>query len=57
MPLVAESPSIDIMLKPTAHSFNPMFEFDQAPKELAGLTVDGKPLSVAPTCGMVRRSR
>ena len=44
--LVVESPSIDIKLKPVAYTVNPVFELDQAPKNLSGVTLDGKPLSV-----------
>ena len=43
--LVAESSSIEIKLKPIAHTMNPVFEFDQAPKDLASVTLDGKPLA------------
>jgi len=43
--LVAESLSIDIKLKPVAHTVNPVFELDQAPKNLSGVTLDGKPLT------------
>jgi len=45
--LVVESPSIDIKLKPVAHTVNPVFELDQAPKNLSGVTLDGKPLRAA----------
>ena len=43
--LVAESSSIEITLKPIAHTMNPVFEFDQAPKDLASVTLDSKPLA------------
>ena len=43
--LVAESSSIEIRLKPIAHTMNPVFEFDQAPNDLTGVTLDGKPLA------------
>ena len=43
--LVVESPSIDIKLKPVAHTVNPVFELDQAPKNLLGVTLEGRPLT------------
>jgi hypothetical protein len=47
MRLMAESTSIEIRirLKPTARTVNAVFEFDRAPKELAGVTIDGNRLS------------
>jgi hypothetical protein len=43
--LVVESSSIDIDLKPVAHSVNPVFELDQAPKNLSSVTLDGQLLT------------
>jgi hypothetical protein len=43
--LLAESPSIEIKLKPKARTVNPVFEFDQAHRELVDVTLDGQPLS------------
>jgi len=43
--LVVESPSIDIKLKPVAHTVNPVFELDEAPKNLLGVTLEGRPLT------------
>ena len=43
--LVAESPSIDIKLKPVAHTVNPVFELEQAPRNLSGVTLDRQPLT------------
>src|SRR5262249_54538719 len=43
--LVAESPLIEIKLKPRTHTVNPVFELDRAPKELTAVTVDGKSLT------------
>jgi hypothetical protein len=43
--LIADAPSIEITVKPAARSVNPVFEVDRAPKELAGVTLDGKPLA------------
>jgi hypothetical protein len=43
--LVAESPSIEIKLKPRAHTVNPVFELDQARREIVGVTLDGKVLT------------
>ena len=40
--LVVESPSIDIKLKPVAHTVNPVFELDHAPKNLSSVTLDGQ---------------
>jgi hypothetical protein len=45
MRLIVESQSIEINLKPAVCSVNPVFELDQARKELASVTIDGKPLS------------
>ena len=45
MRLIVESQSIEINLKPAVCSVNPVFELNQAPKDLASVTIDGKPLS------------
>lgn len=42
--LVAESHLIKIKLKPVTRTMNPVFELDQAPKELVSVAIDGKPL-------------
>ena len=42
--LAVESPSVEIDLKPVARTVNPVFELDRAPKELTGVTLDGKAL-------------
>jgi hypothetical protein len=42
--LVVESPIVEIKLKSVARTVNPVFELDHAPKELASVTIDGKPL-------------
>lgn len=42
--LVAEQPAIEIKVKPQARTVNPVFEIDQAPKRLVGVTLDGKSL-------------
>jgi len=43
--LVAESSSIEINLKPSRRTVNPVFELDRAPKELLNVAIDGKPLA------------
>lgn len=43
--LVAESPSVEIKLKLAQQTVNPVFEIDRAPKGLAGVTINGKPLA------------
>ncbi|MBI4164652.1 MAG: hypothetical protein HY508_02840 [Acidobacteria bacterium] len=43
--LVAESPSMEINLKPVVCTVNPVFELDQAPKQLASVMIDGRPLA------------
>jgi hypothetical protein len=43
--LRAESSSIDIKLKPVSHTMNPVFEIDDAPKELETVILDGQALS------------
>jgi hypothetical protein len=43
--LIAESSSIDIELKPAKRTINPIFEFEDAPKTLSGVTLDGKALA------------
>ncbi|HVZ64570.1 MAG TPA: hypothetical protein VG936_08360 [Lacunisphaera sp.] len=43
--LVAEASSIEIKVKPASYSVNPVFELAGAPKELAGVTLDGVPLA------------
>src|SRR5690348_15433953 len=42
--LIVDLPSIEITLKPQGYCINPVFELDQAPKELESVTVDGKAL-------------
>jgi hypothetical protein len=43
--LVADSPAIDIHLKPVSRYVNPVFELAQSPKQLASVILDGKPLA------------
>jgi hypothetical protein len=45
MRLVADSHSIVIKVKPSTHCVNPVFELAGAPKELAGVTIDGESLA------------
>lgn len=47
MRLVADSPVIEIKVKPATHCVNPVFELAGAPKELAGVTINGEPLAPA----------
>lgn len=42
--LVTQSPSIEINVKPTTQTMNPVFEFDRAYKTLVSVTIDGKAL-------------
>lgn len=42
--IVAEAPSIEIKLKPVERTVNPVFEIDQAPKYIAGVTLNGNAL-------------
>lgn len=42
--LVAQHSSITIKLKPQTRTVNPVFEIDQAPKRLVGVTLNGKAL-------------
>ena len=45
MRLVADAPSIEIKVKPETHCVNPVFELAGAPKEFAGVTLDGESLA------------
>ncbi len=42
--LVAKDPSVTIRIKPAARCVNPVFEFAGPPRELAGVTISGRPL-------------
>lgn len=42
--LIVDKPLIEIKAKPFASTMNPVFELDQAPKELIGVTIDGNRL-------------
>ena len=42
--LVVEKPVVTIALKPTNHCMNPVFELSGAPKTLARVSLNGKPL-------------
>jgi hypothetical protein len=45
--VVAESPEIEIRVKPVAQTMNPVFEIAAAPGELLGVTIDRKPSAAA----------
>lgn len=43
--LVTQASSLEIKLKPLAHTVNPVVEIDRAPRDLSGVTLDGKALT------------
>lgn len=46
MRLVAEAPSIEIKLTPAVYAMNPVFEIDNAPNVLTGVTLNDKALAL-----------